>query len=128
MLTIDIRWVNNKLLLFKRILYMNMNVLYTLFFAFLLNETNIKASSIPLAIVVSEILLFQDQGKEDKNIGIELARKAKSSGDHKLAAYTYLNLINKFPDQISILTEYTSFEHQFAEPSLILFLPHQLEL
>ena len=64
------------------------------FFAFLLNETNIKCSSIPLAIVVSEISLFQELGKEDKNIGIELARKAKSSGDLKLAAYTYLNLIN----------------------------------
>ena len=88
---------------------MNVKVLYIMFFVFLLNETNIKASSIPLAIVVSEISLFQELGKEDKNIGIELARKAKSSGDQKLAAYTYLNLINKFPDQTSILTEYASF-------------------
>ena len=88
---------------------MNVKVLSIVFFAFLLNETNIKASSITLAIVASEISLFQELGKEDKNIGIELARKAKSSGDLKLAAYTYLNLINKFPDQTSILTEYASF-------------------
>jgi hypothetical protein len=88
---------------------MNVKVLCIVFFAFLLNETNIKASSITLAIVASEISLFQELGKEDKNIGIELARKAKSSGDLKLAAYTYLNLINKFPDQTSILTEYASF-------------------
>ena len=88
---------------------MNVKVLCILFFAFLYNETNIKASSISLIIVVSDCVLFQDLGKEDKNIGIELARKAKSSGDQKLAAYTYLNLINKFPDQISILTEYASF-------------------
>ena len=88
---------------------MNVKVLCIVFFVFLLNETNIKASSIPFAIVVSECVLFQDQGKDDKNIGIELARKAKLSGDLKLAAYIYLNLINKFPDQISILTEYASF-------------------
>ena len=88
---------------------MNVKVLCIVFFAFLLNETNIKASSITLAIVASEISLFQELGKEDKNIGIELARKAKSSGDLKLAAYTYLNLINKFPDQTSILIEYASF-------------------
>jgi len=88
---------------------MNVKVLCIVFFAFLLNETNIKASSITLAIVAPEISLFQELGKEDKNIGIELARKAKSSGDLKLAAYTYLNLINKFPDQISILTEYAAF-------------------
>ena len=87
----------------------NVKVLCIVFFAFLLNETNIKASTITLAIVASEISLFQELGKEDKNIGIELARKAKSSGDLKLAAYTYLNLINKFPDQTSILTEYASF-------------------
>ena len=56
---------------------MNVKVLCILFFAFLYNETNIKASSITLAIVASEISLFQELGKEDKNIGIELASKAK---------------------------------------------------
>lgn len=89
---------------------MNFKVLCTVFFAFLLSETNIKAcSGIPFVLVVSECALFQDQVKEDKNTGVELARKAKSAGDLKLAAYIYLNLINKYPDQISILTEYASF-------------------
>lgn len=81
-------------------------LVYSLFF----NRINLEASTLtPFLLVVSESILFQDLGKDDKTTGIELARKAKSSGDQKLAAYIYLNLINKFPDQISILTEYASF-------------------
>lgn len=89
---------------------MNIKVLCIVFFAIVLNKSKLDASSgIPYVVFVSECVSFQDQGKEDKNVGIELARKAKSSGDIKLAAYTYLNLINKFPDQTSILTEYAAF-------------------
>lgn len=63
----------------------------------------------PFLTFSSEVIIFQNQIKEDLNTGIELARKAKTAGDLKLAAYIYLNLINKFPDQIAILTEYSSF-------------------
>lgn len=63
----------------------------------------------PFLTFSSQVIIFQNQIKDDLNTGIELARKAKTAGDLKLAAYIYLNLINKFPDQIAILTEYSSF-------------------
>lgn len=63
----------------------------------------------PLLTFTSQVIIFQNQVKDDLNTGIELARKAKTAGDLKLAAYIYLNLINKSPDQIAILNEYASF-------------------
>jgi hypothetical protein len=52
---------------------------------------------------------FQDVSKDEKVVGLELARNAKKTNDRKLAAFLYLNLIGKNPADFEMLEEYVKF-------------------
>lgn len=55
-----------------------------------------------------EFCLYEPSVNE-KEEGLAIARKAKNSGDRKLAAFTFLNLINKYPGDVDLIDEYQKF-------------------
>lgn len=57
----------------------------------------------------TQFFCFQDVSKDEKAVGLELARNAKKANDRKLAAFLYLNLIGKNPADFEMLEEYVKF-------------------
>ncbi len=57
----------------------------------------------------TQFFCFQDVSKDEKAVGLELARNAKKANDRKLAAFLYLNLIGKSPADFEMLEEYVKF-------------------